>query len=301
MSGNGRLEDRQRKPEQRSLFEPAPPPEEDNRALEEAAPEQAIAPPEPLPPRISLFPEDEPYGASVAAQVPQAVPRLRPLEAAREAIRPSPALAPAAPSPPCRENEWTAITDLTELKLRILACRDCVLRGGARGVVFGEGDPEAEIMFVGEGPGQTEDETGRPFVGRAGQLLDLMLKAIGFQRRQVFIANIVKCRPPENRLPLPPEVAACLPNLKAQIRVIGPQIVVLLGALSSQTLVDSSIRVTRDRGKWFERDGRSFLVTFHPAAVLRDEQGKKGLLLDDFRSLRSKWEQVRRGNVQHPH
>ncbi len=190
---------------------------------------------------------------------------------------------------------------MAELRPKVLACRACSLRDGARGVVFGEGDPHTSIMFVGEGPGQTEDETGRPFVGRAGQLLDLMLKAVGFERRQVFIANIVKCRPPGNRLPLPPEVGACLPNLEAQIRIIDPRIIVLLGALSSQTLVDPSIRVTRDRGKWFERDGRSYLVTFHPAAVLRDELGKRKLLLDDFKSLQAKWEQVRRGNLQGPH
>ena len=152
-------------------------------------------------------------------------------------------------------------------------------------------------MFVGEGPGQTEDQTGRPFVGRAGQLLDAMLKMIGFERTQVFIANIVKCRPPDNRLPLPPEVAVCLPNLRAQIRIVNPRIIVLLGALSSQTLVDPAIRVTKDRGKWFNKDGRSHLVTFHPAAVLRDERGKRGLLESDFGSLRSAWESLQDGKT----
>lgn len=186
---------------------------------------------------------------------------------------------------PCRDNNWEGVTELGDLRTRVLVCRGCSLRDGARGVVFGEGDPRARIMLVGEGPGQTEDATGKPFVGRAGQLLDLMLKAIGLLREQVFIANIVKCRPPANRLPLPIEVEACLPNLRAQIRIMNPRIIVLLGALSSQTLVDPSIRVTRDRGKWFEKDGRQYLVTFHPAAVLRDESGKKRLLLDDFRSL----------------
>jgi len=148
-------------------------------------------------------------------------------------------------------------------------------------------------MFVGEGPGQNEDQTGRPFVGRAGQLLDAMLEGIGLRREEVFIANVVKCRPPGNRLPMPPEVAVCLPNLRAQMRIVAPRIVVLLGALSSQTLVDPAIRVTRDRGKWFAKDGRDYLVTFHPAAVLRDEYGKRRLLEIDFRSLLSKWKSLK--------
>jgi DNA polymerase len=211
-------------------------------------------------------------------------------------------IAPKVVPPPAkvvasRDNEWKGLSDLTELKASVLACAACPLRAEAHGVVFGEGDPAARIMFVGEGPGQTEDQTGRPFVGRAGQLLDVALRSIGLTRQQVFIANIVKCRPPANRLPLPPEVEMCLPHLRAQMRIIDPKIVVLLGALSSQTLVDSAIRVTRDRGKWFEKDGRSYLVTFHPAAVLRDEQGKKGLLMGDFRSMLARWEQLRDARV----
>jgi len=192
-----------------------------------------------------------------------------------------------APSP---ENQWEGIDDLEELRTRVISCRRCDLRKGARGVVFGEGNPHAQIMFVGEGPGATEDQTGRPFVGRAGQLLDLMLKSAGFRRKDVFIANIVKCRPPGNRLPLPLEVKTCLPHLLAQIRIIKPKIIVLLGALSSQTLLDSSLRVTRDRGKWFEKNGISYLVMYHPAAVLRDEIHKKRLMWEDFQSLRKKWE-----------
>lgn len=202
---------------------------------------------------------------------------------------------------PARENEWAGIQDLETLKPKVLACSACGLRSGARGVVFGEGNPNADIMFVGEGPGQTEDETGRPFVGRAGKLLDAMLESIGLQRKEVFIANIVKCRPPGNRLPLPPEVEVCLPNLKAQIRIVDPKIIVLLGALASQTLVNPALRVTRDRGKWFDKDGRKFLVTFHPAAVLRDEYGKKGLMQNDFSSLRKRLELLRNETDRRPH
>lgn len=203
----------------------------------------------------------------------------------------------AVREPPSPENDWAGIDDLDKLRKLVLECKRCNLRSGAKGVVFGEGDPRATVMFVGEGPGETEDETGRPFVGRAGQLLDLMLKAIGFQRQKVFIANIVKCRPPGNRLPLPNEVEACIGNLRAQIRIIRPRIIVLLGALASQTLVDPSIRVTRDRGKWYEKDGIKYLVTYHPAAVLRDEYNKRKVFMEDFKSLRAVWEEMMNGKV----
>lgn len=198
------------------------------------------------------------------------------------------------PREPGPENGWEGIWDLGELRERVIQCTRCGLRKGARGVVFGEGNPHARVMFVGEGPGATEDETGRPFVGRAGQLLDLMLKSSGFDRKDVFIANIVKCRPPDNRLPLPPEVEACLPHLMAQIRIIKPRIIVLLGALSSQTLVDPSLRVTRDRGKWFHKNGIDYLVTYHPAAVLRDEAHKKRPMWEDFQSLRKRLDELLR-------
>lgn len=190
---------------------------------------------------------------------------------------------------PARGNSWQGIDDLDVLKPKVLACTDCSLRKTARNVVFGEGNPEACILLVGEGPGQNEDLTGQPFVGRAGHLLDLMLKSAGLKRNDVYIANIVKCRPPGNRLPVPQEVETCLPHLYAQMRILKPKIVVLLGALASQTLVEPSIRVTRDRGRWFQKDGVKYLVTFHPAAVLRDESRKKEQVLADFRDLRAEW------------
>jgi len=272
------LRSKELRPEQRSLFDPAPEAEVRPQDQADATSEEASTSSQANLGMPSLFPED----------------------------KPPPARARIAPQPPRALTSgfaarWSDVNELADLKINVLACGLCPLRGGARGVVFGEGDPHAGIMLVGEGPGQTEDETGRPFVGRAGQLLDQTLRAVGFERRQVFIANIVKCRPPENRLPLLQEVEACLPNLEAQIRIINPRIIVLLGALSSQTLVDPSIRVTRDRGKWFEKDGRSYLVAFHPAAVLRDELGKKKLLLDDFKSLQARWEQVQRGILHGPH
>ncbi len=283
-------------PEQRSLFddtEPKEPAELHGKDVfgEKAASEAAAASAEAVPAtpfgKFSLFAEDEPF-------VEQAIATAKDLTPSTGSPGVVSHAEPIAPAPietiPSRENEWAGITSLLEVRPKILACAACELRGGARGVVFGEGDPHARIMFIGEGPGQTEDETGRPFVGRAGQLLEAMLRTVGFERKEVFIANIVKCRPPGNRLPLPPEVAVCIPHLRAQIRIINPSIIVLLGALSSQTLVAPSIRVTRDRGKWFKKDGRDYLVTFHPAAVLRDERAKRPQLLEDFRSLRAKWE-----------
>lgn len=189
-------------------------------------------------------------------------------------------------------DKFAGIDSLDALREIVIQCKECELRQSAKGVVFGEGNSKARIMLIGEAPGKTEDDTGKPFVGRAGHLLDIMLEANGFSREEVFITNIVKCRPPGNRMPSSEEVQACLPNLKAQIRAIKPDIIVLLGALSCQTLIDPSLRVTKDRGKWFEKDGIQYLVTFHPAAVLRDEQGKKHLMLEDMNSLRKKYEEL---------
>lgn len=174
---------------------------------------------------------------------------------------------------------------LEELAAFCQHCQRCRLRSGCRGVVFGEGNPSARIMFVGEGPGQTEDELGRPFVGLAGQLLDRILQAAGFVREEVYIANVVKCRPPGNRLPQPDEVAACRPYLEEQIRLIKPAAIVCLGALATQTLLDPRARITKVRGQWFEKGGIWFLPTFHPAALLRDES-KKRPVWEDFKRLR---------------
>ena len=141
------------------------------------------------------------------------------------------------PEKPTKNDSWQGMSDLWGLRDQVVQCADCELRKGAKRVVFGEGNPQARILMVGEGPGQNEDNTGKPFVGRAGQLLDSVLQTVGLSRNDVFITNIVKCRPPGNRLPSPVEVAACLPHLQAQIRIIRPKIIVLLGALASQTMI----------------------------------------------------------------
>ncbi len=169
---------------------------------------------------------------------------------------------------------------LEQLKNKCLSCQLCGLRQGCQQVVFGDGNPTARLMLVGEGPGADEDRIGIPFVGKAGQLLDRIFEAAKIVRSDVYIANIVKCRPPGNRLPLQPEVDACLPYLKEQITLINPEIIVCLGALALRTLVDRGATISRSRGKWHQIDGRRVIATFHPAALLRDPAKKKDVWVD---------------------
>lgn len=184
-----------------------------------------------------------------------------------------------------REGAQQRGKSLEELREESLACSRCPLRAGCAHVVFGEGNPHAKLMFVGEGPGHQEDIQGKPFVGAAGRLLDKILASVGFRRDEVYIANVVKCRPPENRLPTAEEAAACLPHLLEQIRAIGPKIIVCLGALATQTLIDKDARITRVRGKWFKKNGILYMPTFHPAALLRDET-KKRPVWEDMKKVR---------------
>ena len=164
---------------------------------------------------------------------------------------------------------------LLRLEETVGACTRCRLCETRTHTVAGEGNPEAGILFVGEGPGRDEDLQGRPFVGAAGQLLDRMLESIGLKREQVYITNIVKCRPPNNRNPEPDEEEACLPFLRIQYGLIRPEIVVCLGAVAARRLIGPEIRITRDRGKWTQKAGVWFLPTYHPAALLRDESKKR--------------------------
>lgn len=154
-----------------------------------------------------------------------------------------------------------------------LGCTRCALASGRTHVVFGEGDPLAGLMVVGEGPGREEDLQGRPFVGRSGQLLDkLLLEEAGLHRRQVYIANVVKCRPPNNRDPLPDEIDACRPYLDQQVAAIGPAVILTLGNFASRTLLGTGEGITRLRGRTYPYPGASGAVvvpTFHPAAALR--------------------------------
>lgn len=153
-----------------------------------------------------------------------------------------------------------------------MSCTACPLAGGRTNVVFGEGDPHADLMVVGEGPGRDEDLQGRPFVGRSGQLLDrLLAEEAGFAREQVYIANVVKCRPPGNRDPEPEEIASCRPFLEGQVDAIGPKVILTLGNFATKVLLDTKEGITRLRGRSYPfRGGPALLVpTFHPAAALR--------------------------------
>ena len=158
--------------------------------------------------------------------------------------------------------------------------------------MFGEGIPTAEVMFIGEGPGQNEDEQGRPFVGRSGQLLDQYLQAIHLSReKNIFITNIVKCRPPENRDPLPAEWDACIPYLREQFRIIRPKIIVCLGRIAAQRLIRPDFSVMKEHGQWELKNGTWFTATLHPAALLRNPRNKP-LAFEDYISIRTKIEQV---------
>ncbi len=165
-----------------------------------------------------------------------------------------------------------AAGSLADLEACIQGCLACPLGAGRMKFVFGEGDPKARILFVGEGPGRDEDLQGRPFVGKAGELLDRMLGAMGFERNQVYICNVVKCRPPDNRTPTPAEAQRCLPYLRRQIELVRPAVIVTLGATPLRELLGVTTGITRVRGQWHTLDmlgGIPVMPTFHPAYVLR--------------------------------
>lgn len=158
---------------------------------------------------------------------------------------------------------------LRELEARAIVCTDCGLAESRTNVVFGSGAPDADVMFVGEGPGQREDEQGLPFVGRSGQLLEQLLGEIGLSRAEVYIGNVVKCRPPRNRDPRPDEIDACKGYLRSQLQLIDPMVVVTLGNFATKLLLRTETGISRLRGRAYEWWGRFLVPTFHPAAALR--------------------------------
>ena len=179
-----------------------------------------------------------------------------------------------------------------ELKQQCLACQRCGLCETRTHVVFGQGVPDAEVLFVGEGPGANEDAQGLPFVGRSGQLLDKYLFAIDLDRtKNCYIANIVKCRPPQNRDPQPAESEACMPWLREQFRLLKPKIVVCLGRIAAQRMIRKDFSVTKEHGQLYEKGGILFMGTFHPAALLRSPQNKPAAFAD-FTALRDNIETV---------
>ncbi len=179
------------------------------------------------------------------------------------------------------------MTTWQDLERRCLSCRECGLCDTRNHVVFGVGNRQADVLFVGEGPGQQEDLTGIPFVGAAGQLLDEMLRIIDLHRGNCYIANIVKCRPPRNRDPLEIEQAACIGYLWEQIALIQPKIIVCLGRISAGRLIHPDFRITREHGQWIQRDGVWYTAMYHPSALLRDVS-KRPDTFSDLLRLRAK-------------
>ncbi len=175
--------------------------------------------------------------------------------------------------------------NLDEVASAIAACRKCFLCDGRTNTVPGEGSSRSGLMFVGEGPGQVEDETGRPFVGRAGELLNQIIRSIGLGREDVFIANAVKCRPPGNRKPLPDEIAACMPYLERQIDLVRPRVLVALGATAAEALLGTRRSLAELRGRVHSYRSIPLVVTYHPAALLRNPNWKKPTW-DDIRIAR---------------
>ncbi|MBI4161782.1 MAG: uracil-DNA glycosylase [Acidobacteria bacterium] len=185
-----------------------------------------------------------------------------------------PARARAVPAEPA------GAAGLDRIRADLGDCQRCPLHRGRTRLVYGEGNPDADLVFVGEGPGRDEDLQGRPFVGRAGQLLTQILRAMGLERDQVYIANVVKCRPPDNRLPHPEEVETCTPFLWRQLRALRPKVVVTLGGVAAQTLLETQTPITRLRGRFLEHRGFLVLPTFHPAYLLRNPEKKREVWKD---------------------
>lgn len=176
-----------------------------------------------------------------------------------------------------------------------LNCRKCRLWETRTNVVIGVGNRNADIMFVGEGPGQQEDLQGEPFVGPAGKLLDKMLASIGLDREKVYIANIVKCRPPGNRDPHDDEQEACMNYLRYQLMLVKPKIIVCLGRIAATAIIDKDFKITRQHGQWTERKGYWFIATYHPSALLRDES-KKRPAWENLKLIRAKLDEIENDN-----
>lgn len=177
------------------------------------------------------------------------------------------------------------VSAMEELESRISGCKACPLGDTRQNLVFGKGNPQAALLFIGEGPGGDEDKQGQPFVGRAGQLLDRIIEAAELPWEDIYITNVVKCRPPQNRLPAPAEVEICKSHLREQLRIIQPQFIICLGALAARVVVDPKAKITQIRGKWVEKGAFRIMPTFHPAALLRDP-AKKRPVWEDMQQVR---------------
>jgi uracil-DNA glycosylase len=258
---------------------------------------------------------------SRSADVPAGVPINLPQGSRETSVPPKESLPkaptkpvlPVAPRPtvsPVQKNDFlppvpsaslfdamNRIADDTLLKIRddIGDCTRCKLHRGRNSIVFGDGSSKAQLVFVGEGPGHDEDMQGLPFVGRAGKLLTQMIEAMGLQRKDVYICNVVKCRPPENRLPERDEIECCSPFLLRQLDVIDPKVIVCLGACAAQTLLQTNRGISHFRGQWLEFRGRRLLATYHPAYLLRNPAAKSEVWKDLQKVMAVLGLEVRRG------
>jgi len=212
-------------------------------------------------------------GAPLATSTPN--PTALPTTNGTPAPAPTPPGKPAPAGAYSLSDKGCGSPELLVIREELGECTRCKLAPGRTRLVFGVGNPRAELLFVGEGPGADEDRQGEPFVGRAGQLLTKMIEAMGYRREDVYIANVVKCRPPENRNPEPDEMDACEPFLRAQIRAVGPKAIVALGKIAAQTLLRDSTPISRLRGRWATYEGVRLMPTFHPAYLLRSPEEKK--------------------------
>jgi DNA polymerase len=235
-------------------------------------------------PREEHFLPKSPPTADKPASNPSLLASSRAGQAALSSGKVSPP--PAAPFPLIKTSsffeqlERVANDSLPAIREDIGECTRCRLHKTRRHIVFADGNPNADLVFVGEGPGADEDATGIPFVGRAGKLLTQMIEAMGLQRKDVYICNVVKCRPPENRQPQPDEVATCSPFLVRQLEVVNPKVIVCLGATAAQTLLETTTGISKFRGQWMDFRGKKLLATYHPAYLLRNPPAKSEVWKD---------------------
>ena len=262
----------------REASAPSPPPVADTEALRTTAPARV----EPDSPAATG--ESPPAGPETPVPAAEAGPPAWLDEAPPVTDAWEPAGEPA-PSPPQPPGDEIAGLDWEALAYRVAHCEACELHRTRTHTVFGVGDRSADLMLIGEAPGAEEDRKGEPFVGRAGQLLDAMLRAMGLGREQVFIANILKCRPPGNRDPRPEEVVRCEPYLRRQVALVGPRVILALGRVAAQNLLKSQEPVGRLRGKSHRLDGIPVVVTYHPAYLLRSPEQKGRAWQDLQRAL----------------
>lgn len=224
------------------------------------------------------IPANSPEAAGFFSGIPKvaAVPTKKAVPPAP--VTAAPAAAPLQAQAPVQASQKSCGGDfatLEEIRNAVHSCRNCPLGSNRLNPVFGEGNPNARLMFIGEGPGRDEDIQGRPFVGKAGMLLDKMITAMQFSREEVYIANIVKCRPPDNRVPTPEEAQCCIGYLKRQIELIRPEVIVLLGATAVKYLLNVTSGISRLRGRWLSYENIPVMATFHPAFLLRQESAKR--------------------------